>query len=74
MNRPISQIKTLKVSNALLSNKSICAQYFREIEVKYRTMAEPDIMTWFPRKEDYEIAVSVLPDEKFHDKVVRYVK
>jgi len=37
-------------------------------------MAEPDIMTWFPRREDYEQQVSVAPDETYSEKLLRYVK
>ena len=33
---------------------------------------EPDIMTWFPRREDYEDApVAVMPDETIEEKVDR---
>ena len=35
-------------------------------------MAEPDIMTWFPRREDYEQQVSVAPDETYSEKLLRY--
>ena len=35
---------------------------------------EPDIMTWFPRREDYEDApVAVMPDETIEEKVDRRV-
>ena len=33
---------------------------------------EPDIMTWFPRREDYEDApVAVMPDETIEEKIDR---
>ena len=35
---------------------------------------EPDIMTWFPRREDYEDApVAVMPDETIDEKIDRQV-
>ena len=35
---------------------------------------EPDIMTWFPRREDYEDApVAIMPDETIEEKVDRQV-
>lgn len=37
-------------------------------------MAEPDVMTWFPRREDYEIAPVVLPDETFTEKITRLIE
>jgi hypothetical protein len=33
--------------------------------------AEPDIMTWFPRREDYEEVVMVAPDETYSEKLQR---
>jgi len=36
-------------------------------------MGEPDIMTWFPRKEDYDVQVIVAPDETFHEKLLRLI-
>jgi hypothetical protein len=33
---------------------------------------EPDIMTWFPRREDYEDApLAILPDETIGEKIER---
>lgn len=32
---------------------------------------EPDIMTWFPRKEDYEVAPTVALDETYEEKLTR---
>ena len=37
-------------------------------------MGEPDIMTWFPRREDYEQQVMVLPDESYGDKIARLIE
>ena len=37
-------------------------------------MAEPDIMTWFPRKEDYEVVQMILPDEHLADKINRLIE
>lgn len=34
-------------------------------------MAEPDIMTWFPRREDYEDKPQILPDETYEEKIQR---
>jgi len=36
-------------------------------------MAEPDIMTWFPRKSDYEQQVIVAPDETYTEKLLRLI-
>ena len=33
--------------------------------------AEPDIMTWFPRREDYEDAPQILVDETLEEKIGR---
>jgi len=35
---------------------------------------EPDIMTWFPRREDYEQPVMVAPDETYTDKLARLIE
>ena len=36
---------------------------------------EPDIMTWFPRREDYEDApVAVMPDETIDENIDRQVQ
>lgn len=32
-------------------------------------MANDDVMTWFPRREDYEQAVTIVPDETLQEKV-----
>ena len=32
---------------------------------------EPDIMTWFPRREDYEDKPAILPDETYEEKIQR---
>ena len=32
---------------------------------------EPDIMTWFPRREDYDDKPAVLPDESYEEKIQR---
>ncbi len=32
---------------------------------------EPDIMTWFPRREDYEEQPMVMLDESFEEKIQR---
>ena len=32
---------------------------------------EPDIMTWFPRREDYEDKPAILPDENYDEKLQR---
>lgn len=32
---------------------------------------EPDIMTWFPRREDYEDAPQILVDETIQEKISR---
>lgn len=37
-------------------------------------MGEPDIMTWFPRREDYEQIQMVLPDETYTDKLARLIE
>jgi len=37
-------------------------------------MGEPDIMTWFPRREDYEQPVFVQPDESYTDKIKRLIE
>ncbi len=34
-------------------------------------MANDDVMTWFPRREDYEVTVAVAPDETLEEKVQR---
>jgi len=34
-------------------------------------MPEPDIMTWFPRREDYEDKPAILPDESYEEKIQR---
>ena len=31
-------------------------------------------MTWFPRREDYEQQVMVLPDESYGDKIARLIE
>ena len=36
--------------------------------------AEPDIMTWFPRKEDYEVAPTVALDETYEEKLTRLLE
>lgn len=33
--------------------------------------SEPDIMTWFPRREDYEVVIAIAPDESYDDKIQR---
>jgi len=37
-------------------------------------MAEPDVMTWFPRREDYEVVIVVQPDETFTEKITRLIE
>ena len=37
----------------------------------FSNMAEPDIMTWFPRREDYEDKPQILPDETYEEKIQR---
>jgi len=37
-------------------------------------MGEPDVMTWFPRREDYEIPQMVKPHENYADKIVRLIE
>ena len=32
---------------------------------------EPDIMTWFPRREDYEDKPEILPNENYDEKLQR---
>jgi len=32
---------------------------------------EPDIMSWFPRREDYDDTIVVLPDESYEEKIQR---
>ena len=32
---------------------------------------EPDIMSWFPRREDYEDKPAILPDETYEEKIQR---
>ena len=34
-------------------------------------MPEPDIMTWFPRREDYEETIVIQPDETLEEKIQR---
>ena len=35
---------------------------------------EPDIMTWFPRREDYEECIQIMPDESYTEKLQRCVE
>ena len=35
---------------------------------------EPDIMTWFPRREDYEDKPEIKPDENYEDKLQRLLE
>merc|ERR1711973_574311 len=46
----------------------------REIISTQAKMGEPDIMTWFPRREDYEQPVFVQPDESYTDKIKRLIE
>ena len=32
---------------------------------------EPDIMSWFPRREDYEDKPAFIPDESYEEKLQR---
>ena len=34
-------------------------------------VGEPDVMTWFPRREDYEDKPAILPDESYEEKIQR---
>ena len=35
---------------------------------------EPDIMSWFPRREDYEDKPAFVPDESYEEKIQRLKK
>ena len=34
-------------------------------------MAEPDVMTWFPKKSDYDVEIAIAPDESYQEKIQR---
>ncbi len=41
------------------------------IKCVHIAMANDDVMTWFPRREDYEVTVAVQPDETLEEKIHR---
>jgi len=43
------------------------------IRLKKTNMAEPDIMTWFPKASDYEVQEIVAPNETYHEKLLRLI-
>merc|ERR1712156_294212 len=60
-----SQLETFVPINQFSARERISTQ---------AKMGEPDIMTWFPRREDYEQPVFVQPDESYTDKIKRLIE
>ena len=38
---------------------------------QHENAEEPDIMSWFPRREDYEDKPAFVPDESYEEKIQR---
>jgi len=36
-------------------------------------MGEPDVMTWFPKKSDYDVEIAIAPDESYQEKIQRLI-
>ena len=41
---------------------------------QHENAEEPDIMSWFPRREDYEDKPAFVPDESYEEKIQRLKK
>ena len=58
------------LSSLTLTIYQFCVKGWRHRRENIK-MGEPDVMTWFPKKSDYDIEIAIAPDESYQEKIQR---